>query len=313
MAYVLLIIGFVLLVKGADFFVDGASSVAKKLKVPSLIIGLTIVSIGTSLPEASVSVSASLSGNNGIALGNVIGSNIFNLLVVVGVASLILPIAMDREILKRDMPINIAITAILCVMLFDGTLSRLDAIILLVLFAAYMFILIHSALKNRTEEEETKSLTWLRSIIYVLVGAAAIIFGGDLVVDSATEIALSLGMGETLVGLTIVAIGTSLPELVTSVVAARKGDSGIAMGNVVGSCIFNILFILGMAGTIHPMTNADSAFFIDAGILIGVSVLMMIFGYTSKKTTRAEGASCLAIYVIYTAYIIMRAFHIWIF
>lgn len=313
MAYVLLIIGFVLLVKGADFFVDGASSVAKKLKVPSLIIGLTIVSIGTSLPEASVSVSASLSGNNGIALGNVIGSNIFNLLVVVGVASLILPIAMDREILKRDMPINIAITAILCVMLFDGTLSRIDAIILLVLFAAYMFILIYSALKNRTQEEETKSLSWLKSIIFVVVGAAAIIFGGDLVVDSATEIALSLGMGETLVGLTIVAIGTSLPELVTSVVAARKGDSGIAMGNVVGSCIFNILFILGMAGTIHPMTNADSAFFIDAGILIGVSVLMMIFGYTSKKTTRAEGASCLAIYVIYTAYIIMRAFHIWIF
>lgn len=312
MEYLLLIIGFVLLVKGADFFVDGASSIAAKLKVPSLIIGLTVVSIGTSLPEAAVSISASLSGNNGISLGNVIGSNIFNLLMVVGVSSTILPIITDRDILKRDMPINIVITAILCAMLLDGTLSRLDAAILLLLLATYMFILIRSAIKNRAEADETKVLSWTKSVIFTVLGAAAIIFGGDLVVDNATIIAKTLGMGETLVGLTIVAIGTSLPELVTSIIAAKKGDSGIAMGNVMGSNIFNILFILGVAGVIQPM-HADAAFFIDAGILICIAILMFVFAFTKRKISRVEGAISVLLYVAYTAYIIMRAFHIWIF
>ena len=312
MEYLLLLVGFVLLIKGADFFVDGASSIAGKLKVPSLIIGLTVVSMGTSMPEAAVSISASLSGSNSISLGNVIGSNIFNLLMVVGVSSLIRPIASDKDILKRDMPINIGITAALLVMLLDGNLSQIDAAILLVLVAAYMFILIRSALKNRIEEEAPKVYSWLKSIILSIVGAAAIIGGGNLVVESAKTIALNLGMGETLVGLTIVAIGTSLPELVTSIVAAKKGDSGIAMGNVVGSNIFNILFILGMAGVISPMT-ADSAFFIDTGILIGISLLMLLFAFTKRKTSRPEAAICVLIYVAYTAYIIMRAFNIWIF
>ena len=312
MEYILLILGFVLLVKGADFFVDGASSIAAKLKVPSLIIGLTVVSIGTSLPEAAVSISASLSGNNGISLGNVIGSNMFNLLMVVGISALILPVPTDRDILKRDMPVNIAITAILFLMLLDGTLNRYDAIILLVMLAAYMFILIRSALKNRVEGDETKVLSWAKSVIFTVCGAVAIIIGGDLVVDNASAIAISLGMGDTLVGLTIVAFGTSLPELVTSVVAAKKGDSGIAMGNVVGSCIFNILFILGMAGVISPM-EADKAFKIDTLILIGVSLIMLLFAFTKKKTNRLEGATCVLIYAAYTAYIIMRAYDVWIF
>lgn len=312
--YLLLIVGFVLLIKGADFFVDGASSIAAKLKVPSLIIGLTVVSIGTSLPEAAVSISSSLSGSNDISLGNVIGSNLFNLLVVVGVSSVILPIITDRDILKRDMPVNIAATVILCVMLLDGTLGRLEAAILLLLLIAYMFILIRSALKNRTqEEEETKVLSWAKSLLFVVAGAAAIIFGGDMVVDNAKIIALKLGMGETLVGLTIVAIGTSLPELVTSIIAAKKGDSGIAMGNVVGSCIFNIFFILGMSGVISPLKATGSEFFIDTGILIGINLLMLLFAFTKKKTDRAEGAIAVLLYVAYTAYIIMRAFHIWIF
>jgi cation:H+ antiporter len=310
--YILLLVGFVLLIKGADFFVDGASSIAGKLKVPSLIIGLTVVSIGTSLPEAAVSISASLSGSNSISLGNVIGSNVFNLLMVVGVSSMILPIITDKDILKRDMPFNIGITIALLVMLLDGDLSRLDAAILLIVLAAYMVILIRSALKNRLEGDNPKVYSWLKSIILSVVGAAAIIGGGNLVVESAKTIALNLGMGETLVGLTIVAIGTSLPELVTSVVAARKGDSGIAMGNVVGSCIFNILFILGMAGVISPMT-ADASFFIDTAILIAISQLMLLFAFTKKKTDRVEGAICVLIYIAYTAYIIMRAFHIWIF
>lgn len=312
MEYLLLIIGFVLLVKGADFFVDGASSIAGKLKVPSLIIGLTVVSMGTSMPEAAVSISASLSGNNAISLGNVIGSNIFNLLVVVGVSSIILPIATDKDVLKRDMPVNIAITGILCLMLLDGELSRIESGILLIIFALYLFILIRSALKNRVEAPEQKVLSWTKSIVYLVIGLVAIIAGGQLVVENAKIIAINLGMGETLVGLTVVALGTSLPELVTSVVAAKKGDSGIAMGNVVGSNIFNILFVLGMAGVIKPM-SADAAFFIDTGILIVVSLIMLIFAYTKRKTDRIEGSVSVLMYIVYTAYIIMRAFHIWIF
>ena len=312
MEYFLLIVGFLLLIKGADFFVDGASSIAAKLKVPSLIIGLTVVSMGTSMPEAAVSISASLSGSNEISLGNVVGSNIFNLLVVVGISSIVLPIVSDRDILKRDMPLSIAITGVLFFMLLDGFLSRLDAAILLVLFAAYMFVLIRSALKNRTEEGEQKTMTWAKSILVSLLGAAAIIGGGQLVVESAKTIAASLGMGETLIGLTVVACGTSLPELVTSIVAAKKGDSGIAIGNVVGSNVFNILFILGMAGVISPMT-ADPAFFIDTGILIGMSLMVLLFAFTKKKVSRLEGVICVLMYMAYTAYIIMRAFHIWIF
>ena len=312
MEYILLIVGFVLLIKGADLFVDGASSVAAKLKVPSLIIGLTVVSIGTSLPEAAVSISASLSGNNSISLGNVIGSNIFNLLMVVGVSSAILPLVTDRDMLKRDMPINIGITVLLGILLFDGNLSRLEALLLLLLLVAYMFLLIRSALKNRVEAEETKVLSWAKSIVFIVLGMAAIIGGGQLVVNSAKTIAMALGMSETLVGLTVVAIGTSLPELVTSVVAARKGDSGIAMGNVIGSNLFNILFILGMAGVIKPLT-ADAAFFIDTGILLGISALMLLFAFTKRKISRVEGITCVLIYVAYTAYIIMRAYHIWIF
>lgn len=312
MEYILLIVGFVLLIKGADLFVDGASSVAAKLKVPSLIIGLTVVSIGTSLPEAAVSVSASLSGNNSISLGNVIGSNIFNLLMVVGVSSAILPIVTDRDMLKRDMPINIGVTVLLGILLFDGNLSRLEALLLLLLLVAYMFLLIRSALKNRVEAEETKVLSWAKSIVFIVLGMAAIIGGGQLVVNSAKTIAMALGMSETLVGLTVVAIGTSLPELVTSVVAARKGDSGIAMGNVIGSNLFNILFILGMAGVIKPLT-ADAAFFIDTGILLGISALMLLFAFTKRKISRVEGITCVLLYVAYTAYIIMRAYHIWIF
>ena len=312
MEYLFLIVGFVLLIKGADLFVDGASSVAGKLKVPSLIIGLTVVSMGTSMPEAAVSIYASLSGDNAISLGNVIGSNIFNFLMVVGVSSIILPIVTDSDVLKRDMPINLGITVTLMIMLIDNKFTRLEAIILLVLFASYMFLLIRSALKNRVEAEETKIMSWTKSLIFIVIGVAAIIGGGNLVVNGATTIAANLGMSQTLIGLTIVAIGTSLPELVTSVVAAKKGDSGIAMGNVVGSNIFNILFILGSAGTIKPMVS-NNEFFIDSIILIGISVMMLAFAFTKRKTSRIEGAVCVLVYVAYTAYIIMRAFHVWIF
>ena len=282
MMYLLLIVGFVLLVKGADFFVSGASSVAKALKVPSVIIGLTIVAMGTSAPETAVSITASLGGNNGLSLGNIIGSNIFNLLIVIGISAVIIPFNSDKEILKRDMLWNIAITVLLLVLIFDGNLSRLDGVILLAGIAAYLTVIVRSALKNRVEDNSDEKVSVPKAVVFILGGLAAIVFGGDLVVDNASLIAKSLGMSDTLVGLTIVAIGTSLPELVTSIVAAKKGDSGLALGNAVGSCIFNILFILGVASAIAPMT-ADYEIIVDVCILIFVSIVTYIFARSKER------------------------------
>lgn len=305
MMYLLLIVGFVLLIKGADIFVDGSSSVAGILKVPSVIIGLTIVSIGTSAPEAAVSIAAGLSGSSDISLGNVIGSNMFNLLVVIGACAVIFPATSNKDILNRDMIWNIALTALLLAVIFDGKISRIDGIILLVVFITYIVIMVRSALKNRTEGEEQTVMSLPKSLLFIVIGLAAVVFGGDLVVDNASLIAKSWGMSDTLVGLTIVAIGTSLPELVTSITATKKGDSGIALGNAVGSCIFNILFILGISSTITPI-NAASELIIDTAILIAVTIIMFIFAKTSNKTTRVEGAICLLLYISYSAYIIIR-------
>lgn len=305
MMYLLLIVGFVLLVKGADFFVSGASSVAKALKVPSVIIGLTIVAMGTSAPETAVSITASLGGNNGISLGNIIGSNIFNLLMVIGISAVIIPFNSDKEILKRDMLWNVAITVLLLVLIFDGSLSRLDGVILLAGIAAYLTVVVRSALKNRVEDNSDEKVSVPKAVVFILGGLAAIVFGGDLVVDNASLIAKSLGMSDTLVGLTIVAIGTSLPELVTSIVAAKKGDSGLALGNAVGSCIFNILFILGIASAIAPMT-ADYEIIADVCILIFVSIVTYIFARSKERVSRLEGLFCVLIYGTYSAYIIMR-------
>jgi len=314
-AYVWLLVGFVLLIKGADFFVDGASSIASKLKIPSLIIGLTVVSMGTSAPEAAISISASLTGSADISLGNVIGSNIFNLLMVIGVCAIIFPVATDKDILKRDMPINIAITGAFLAMILDGKLGRIDAVILLVIFVSYLTFLVVSTIKNRdqnADEPTGKQLSWLLSIIFSVVGVAGIIFGGNMVVDNAQIIAKQLGMSDTLIGLTVVALGTSLPELVTSVVAAKKGQSDIALGNAVGSCLFNFLFVLGVAGAISPMT-ADPALKIDTAILVGVTIMMLVFAFTKRKTGRVEGIVCVSVYALYTAYIIMRTYLVWMF
>ena len=235
MMYVLLILGFVLLIKGADYFVDGASSVAKLLKIPSVIIGLTIAAIGTSAPEAAVSISAGLSGNSDIALSNVVGSNMFNLLVVLGVSAVICPMMSDQSILKRDIWWSLGATAAVFVMMLDMKISRVEGILLLCGLVTYLVILVRSALKNRTEGEEVKTMSPLKSVICIIGGLAAVAIGGDLVVDNAVLIAQTLGMSETFIGLTIIAMGTSLPELVTSIVAAKKGDSGLALGNVVGA------------------------------------------------------------------------------
>ena len=304
MEYILLIVGFVLLIKGADFFVDGSAALAGYLKVPSVIIGLTIVAIGTSLPEAAVSISAGLAGSNEIAVSNIVGSNIFNTLVVVGASALIRPFAADSQIVKRDLPVNFLVTVILYIMVIGGMLSRIEGLILLAGIITYITVMVRSALKNRVEEE-IEPISLSKAALFIALGLAAVVFGGDVVVDSATAIAKSLGLSETLIGLTIVAIGTSLPELVTSVVASRKGESGLALGNAIGSNIFNILFILGMSSTLMPIPVVSENIS-DALVLIGICVLIYAFARFGEKIGRGKGLIMIAIYIAYTAYIIMR-------
>lgn len=317
LVYVYLIIGFALLIKGADFFVDGASAVAKLLKIPSVVIGLTIVALGTSAPEAAVSITAGIAGSNEIAISNVIGSNLFNLLMVIGICAIIKAFDTDLEILKRDMPVNIGVTVLMLIFILNGELGRIEGIILLVGLVVYLVVVVRSALKNRKnnseaeEEEQEKKLTIPLIIVFIIGGMLAIIWGGDLVVDNAQRIALSFGMSPMLVGLTIVALGTSLPELVTSIVASRKGESGLALGNAVGSCLFNILFILGISSTISPIVlGAESAMesITDTGILVGVSILMLILSATGKKVSRGEGIIYVCLYAAYMAFAILRCY-----
>ncbi|MCH5212388.1 MAG: calcium/sodium antiporter [Oscillospiraceae bacterium] len=305
---VLLLVGFVLLVKGSDAFVDGSSSVAKLLGVPGVIVGLTIVSMGTSAPEAAVSVTAGFNGSNEIAISNLVGSNAFNMLIVAGLSAAITPFMIDKIVLKRDFPVCLGIMAVTILMCLDGVVSRLDGIIMLVIFVAYISYLIYDAVKNRgsaDENDDEKPMSTVKSIIFIIVGLAAVIAGGQCVVSSAQKIALALGMSETIVGLTVVAIGTSLPELVTSVVAARKGHSDIAIGNVVGSSIFNLAFVMGMSSTANPIGVVPEAI-IDAFIMLGVNALGFVFCITRRKFERWEGITLVCIYAAYTAYLLMR-------
>lgn len=310
MSYLLLVAGFVLLIKGADFFVDGSSSIAKMFRVPSMIIGMTIVAMGTSLPECSVSVSASMSNNNALAVSNAVGSNIFNLMVVCGVCALFAPLAVQEKTLKREFPFSM-VTALLLMGFgyFGMSVSRTEGVMLLVVFVFFLLWMIQSARKARAEssveEEDVEVLPIWKSAVYIIGGAVAIKFGGDLVVNSASDIAESFGLSQNLIGLTIVALGTSLPELVTSVVAARKNELDMALGNVIGSNIFNVLFVLGIAASISPiefiMENV-----IDILLLIAMSFLVWIFAWTNKKIRRLEGAVMLAVYLGYMGYIIVR-------
>ena len=311
--YILLIIGFILLVKGADFFVEGSSSVAKMFKIPTVIVGLTIVAMGTSAPEAAVSVTAALSGNNDIALSNVLGSNIFNLLVVLGACAVIKGVDTPEDILNRDLPVNVGATALLLILIWDLKLARFEGIILLIGIAAYLILVVSHALKERKvnsgqaddEEEEIKQLSPLLSVVYIIGGILAIVWGGDLVVDEATAIARTFNISETLIGLTIVAMGTSLPELVTSIVATGKGETGLALGNAVGSCIFNVLFILGISSSISPISGTRDAL-IDTIILLAINIVTYILARTNRKINRVEGIIYLCLYVAYMAYAIIR-------
>lgn len=312
--YVLLLIaGFFGLIKGADLFVDGSSSIARQFKVPGVIIGLTIVAMGTSAPELAVSTSAALSGSNEIALSNVLGSNIFNLLVVLGFCALFNTVPVDKPILKRDFPLLLIVavavfgltcySAIMGGKLFTvpfaeeiGLAGRMTGIPLMIVFAIYIIVLIADAKKNKIEEEGEDPLPLWKSIFFILLGLVLIVAGGNAVVEGAKYIAAAAGMSETLIGLTIVAVGTSLPELVTSTVAAKKGEVGMAVGNAVGSSIFNLMLILGVSSTIHPFgVNMASA--CDMLIQLGVIILTYIFAATGKGISRGKGILMLLIYV----------------
>lgn len=322
MDYILLIIGFVLLIKGADFFVDGSSSVAKILKVPTIIIGLTVVAFGTSMPELSVSVTAALRGSNDLAVSNVLGSNIFNLLVVLGCCALVKPVAAKWSLLKKEFPFSILITIILLLVdsdfsimkILDGNqgfvLGRWAGLLFLILFVLYIYATVKSALRSRAEakdmeEEEYKTMSPLKSGIYIVIGLIGIVWGGNLVVDSASNIALTFGWSQTFIGLTIVALGTSLPELVTSVVAARKGENDLAVGNVVGSNIFNILLILGVSSFITPITLDVTAVY-DTIILIIASIVVYASAISKCEIQRKEGILFLVCYFAFFLYVFMR-------
>ncbi len=319
---IFLVMGFVLLIKGADFFVEGSSSVAKRLHVPSIIIGLTIVAMGTSLPETAVSVSASLTGNNELAVSNVVGSNIFNLMVVIGVCAMIATVNVAEETIKRDIPISLVCAGFLLLLGKIGLgdkegmiLGHFDGVIFLCAYAVYIFHLIKTALKASKEDgkveieggsdEDIKLVSVPMSILFIVGGAIAIAIGGDMTVDAASRIAGDLGMSQTLIGLTIVSIGTSLPELVTSIVAARKNEVGMALGNAIGSNVFNIFMVLGIASAISPITIVAENI-IDLCVLIVFTVCVWIFAGTKRKIGRMEGLCMVVFYAAYVVYIIIR-------
>lgn len=320
MDYILLLLGFLLLIKGADAFVDGSSSVAKILKIPTIIIGLTVVAFGTSMPEFSVSLTAAMKGSNDLAVSNVLGSNIFNLLVVLGACSLIQPVQAKSSLLKKEFPFSIFIAVILLLLdsdfsiskVLEGegtfTLGRLGGILFLILFAVFLYATVKTALCSRDEivdEEEYKVMSPVKSALYIIIGLAGIIWGGDLVVDSACSIAETFGLSQTFIGLTIVAVGTSLPELVTSMVAAGKGENDLAVGNVVGSNIFNILLILGASATIKPIALDITAVY-DTLILIVASLIVYLCALSKREIKKGEGAIFLLCYLVFFVYVLTR-------
>lgn len=319
-AVVLLIIGFVFLVKGADAFVEGCSSIARRYHVPSLIIGMTIVAMGTSLPETAVSVTAAVTGNNALAVSNAVGSNIFNLMVVVGVCTLFTSVAVQINTLKIDFPISILCAVLLLILGAAGmSLGHIDGVVFIILFLAFILYMIRSAQTSREknvepgveeeeyllEAEEIQEMSMGKSVIYILLGAVAIAVGSDWVVDGACTVAAAIGISQTLIGLTVVAFGTSLPELVTSIVAAKKGEVDMALGNVIGSNIFNILMVLGIAAAISPVAFLTENI-IDIAVLIVFSVIGWIMAWTKRELNRKEGIIMLLLYAVYVVYICMR-------
>ena len=308
----LLLAGFVALLKGADLLVDGAVGFARKFHIPTLVIGMTIVAFGTSAPEAAVSITAAREGNNAISVSNAIGSNLFNLLVVGGVCAMIKPLPIKPIAVSRDYPFHLVITAALLILCLDTVLgggqtmllSRGDGLILLLFMGVFMYINIRDGMQGDGQEAPAEFSFW-KSLLLFLVGIAGVVIGGKLVVSSSTGLARMMGVSDTLIGLTIVALGTSLPELMTSAVACRKGEVDLAWGNIVGSNVFNILFVLGLSALLHPIA-IDILSIYDMVILLGVSLAVYAATAPAKRISRPVGASMLAVYLIYTAYIIIR-------
>ena len=313
-AVVLLIIGFAFLVKGADAFVEGSSSIAKHFHVPSLIIGMTIVAMGTSLPETAVSVTASIAGSNALAVSNAVGSNIFNLMVVIGVCAVLTPVAVQKSSLKIDIPFSIVCALLLLVLGHDRMmLTRVNGLILIVLFAFFILYMIRSAQHSMNNEDsefaaeaaEMKVMSVPKSLIFIVIGIAGITLGSDWVVDGAKTIASAFGISENLIGLTIVAFGTSLPELMSSIVAARKNEVDMALGNAVGSNIFNILMVLGFASALSPISFIRENI-IDIIILVGFSFIVWLMAWTKHRLDKLEGLTMILLYAGYVVYICIR-------
>ncbi|SFJ28558.1 Inner membrane protein YrbG [Terrisporobacter petrolearius] len=315
MTYIILLFGFLLLIKGADFFVEGSSSIAKKFNIPSLIIGLTIVAFGTSAPEAAVSITAAIRGQNEMAIANVVGSNIFNILFVVGVTAMIKPIYVQKSTILKEFPFLLLSSIVLAILAYDvwfqgyneNILTRADGLIFIALFIIFIYYLIDMAINSNdeTSEENYKVMPLSKSILLSIGGLLGIIIGGNFVVNSASDIAMSLGMSENLVGLTIVAIGTSLPELATSIVAAKKGESDIAIGNAVGSNIFNILFVLGVSSCISNVPVQAEAF-TDMFVMIVSTIIVYVLAISNRKINKVEGMIISLLYIAYFVFIIYR-------
>ena len=304
----LLVLGFALLVKGADLFVDGAAGIATKFGIPQLVIGLTIVAMGTSAPEAAVSITAAFAGNAEITIGNIVGSNVLNILIILGITAFVYPVAVQKSTHIIDIPVVLFATAMLFGLGYDGNISRLDGIIMLVVFAAYLFYLFWDAKRPKKLEsaeiqkeetvDEEKKLSLPKALLFTVLGLILIVAGSNFVVKSATFVATALGLSQRFIGLTIVALGTSLPELFTSVTAALKKNSDIAVGNIVGSNIFNILFIVGLSGLIIPVPF-DPAFRFDTVASGLAAIALLLFSLPKKRISRISGVVLLLLYVAY--------------
>lgn len=309
--FLLLALGFVLLIKGADWFVEGASKIADKFGIPQIVIGLTIVAMGTSLPEAAVSISAALKGNAEITIGNVVGSNILNVLIILGLTSVIRAVAVKKNTIRIEIPFTMAVTALLAFQgLADHQISRVEGAVLWGLMIVYLLYLVWVSKTDEDAIEEAPAAdgkeSLLRMIFMVLAGSGMIVLGSDVSVDAATAIATGFGMSERLIGLTIVALGTSLPELVTSCTAAVKGKADIAVGNIVGSNIFNILFVVGTAALITPVPYSAN-FLVDSIVAVAAMALLLVCVVPKKRLGRAGGGAMLAGYFAYFVYLLQSA------
>lgn len=309
----LLIVGFVLLIKGADIFVDGASSTALNLKIPKMVIALTIVAFGTSAPELAVSIKAIASGSSEIVLGNVVGSNILNILLILGISSLFSSIGVKDNTVKKEIPLTILFSCLLMILAFDNmfnknivnVISRTDGIVILLFFTIFIYYLFSVMKKGKKEDEEEAPYDMLKSIIFIIIGLVGIVLGSNFVVDNAVLIAKALNVSEKMIALTIVALGTSLPELVTSIQAARKGENDIAIGNVIGSNIFNIGMVIGIPSFLINSITVGTFNYIDMVTMIMSALILFILTFKKRKIDRNEGIFMLIIFVIYYSYVII--------